>query len=122
MGKRKSPKPWGLTSWLALLLGGLFVALSSGCAPTPKPSLQIATPVWLREACVRPSLPQGDAPTVGQILSFSVDQEAALADCDTRRAQALKLITDANAIAAGSNPNASKRNRFWSFGQARRAQ
>jgi hypothetical protein len=116
MAKSKSRKPWGLTHWFLLMFGALLVSLSSGCASKPIPAPQIATPVWLREACNRPDLPQGESPTIGAVLAFTVDQEAALSDCDTRRAQALKLIEDANMIAAGKDPAAKPKRKWWKIG------
>jgi hypothetical protein len=44
-----------------------------------------------------------------------VEQEAALSDCDTRRAQALKLIQDANMIAAGKDPAAKPKRKWWAL-------
>lgn len=112
MPKLKSRKPWGLGQWCLLLFGALLVSLSSGCASKPIPAPQISTPVWLREPCARPDLPQALSPTIAEILQFTVDQEAALQDCDARRGQALKLIEDANLIAKGADPAASPK-RSW---------
>ena len=73
----------------------------------------IATPAWLREPCEPPQLPASDAPSIGEVLSFALDQERALQDCDQRRAQALKLIQDANMVAAGKDPAAKKAPKWW---------
>lgn len=67
---------------------------STGCATKP-PALvpgQLVIPVAdsLREPCPRPTRPQ--APTVGDLAAFSVNQEASISVCEARKDAAVAVI------------------------------
>lgn len=56
----------------------------------PAPGLTIKVAPSLRDPCPRPALPQ--APTVGDLAAFSVNQEASISICEARKDTAVALI------------------------------
>ena len=58
--------------------------------PIPPPSLQI--PPSLEEKCAGPALPSAEPPTVGEVLTFAVEGEAALQICEAKREALVTLL------------------------------
>ena len=90
-------------TWSRLTFGLLTLTLSAACAHRPTPSLPIliqpaAIPLdpALEARCDAPGLPQGERPAIGEVLSYALATEAALAACEARRAGLAALIRAAN--------------------------
>ncbi len=73
--------------------------LLASCASVPP--LSIDVPASLRAACERPEV--GDLSTIGDLAGFAIQEEAALAVCDTRR-EAVVAIVDAHNKAITPKP------------------
>lgn len=115
MGRQKSRRPWGLGRWCLLMLAALGVMLSSGCAtvrPTPPAPVTITPPPALTERCTGPELP-ADPITVGDVMSFSVAQEAALVTCEARRAALVAIIEAHRSIVTPPPPPRARGLRGW---------
>ena len=86
----KSPRARARPYLPLLLLLGLLA--STGCAHSPQPSglIQIQTPALFRQACPRPTRP--DSPTIGDLATFSIEQEAAIGVCDARRSALVQIV------------------------------
>ena len=88
-----------LSSLLASSIAGPL--LLTGCAPKPAPAvglLIIPVATTLRSPCPRPARPR--QPSVGELAGFSVEQEAAISVCETRKDAAVAVIDAHNRIAA----------------------
>ncbi len=83
---RARARPFLLSS---LLLGALA---STGCAHSSPATglIQVQTPALLRQACPRP--PRPDSPTIGDLATFSIEQEAAIGVCDARRSALAQIV------------------------------
>ncbi len=103
---RARARPFLLSS---LLLG---VLASTGCAHSPPPTglIQVQTPALLRQACPRP--PRPDSPTIGDLATFSIEQEAAIGVCDARRS-ALAQIVDVQTRAQADLTRALSPRPWW---------
>lgn len=86
----------------------------TGCAT--KPPLETAALILpvsetLRGPCRRPIRPQ--APSVGELAGFSVEQEAALSACEGRKDAAVQVIDAHNAAAVELERRLAYRRPWW---------
>jgi len=92
---------------LTLTLGLLPVLLSSGCASRATaaiPPVAISLPANVVEPCARATVPASDAPSVGEVLTFAVETEAALSVCESKRAAAVSIAQALNEAAQKQVP------------------
>jgi len=65
----------------------LFALALASCASAPSASITI--PQLLREPCEQPT---SQMVTIGDLAAYSLNVSAALANCDNRRAEIVKLV------------------------------
>ena len=97
-----SPGPQGPIRPFRLLCWLYGPVLLTGCATKPAPATSLLlspAPAVLRAPCPRPERPS--SPTVGELAGFSVEQQAALAVCESRKDAAVAIL-DAGAMASAA--------------------
>jgi hypothetical protein len=107
---RAHPRPF------LLMFSALGVLASTACEhltpPTPG-ALQATIPAKISQACPRPDRPK--APSIGDLASFSIEQEAAISVCDTRRAAAVSIIELQNKTSAAVAAAMKPKHWWWPF-------